>query len=74
MPDSATPARSAVTPTAAGGALSALGRAFQAVVKTVKAAAGVFAPGHVGELTRHVPFELVNAVLEETGLPSGCGT
>jgi hypothetical protein len=30
-------------------------------------AAGVFAPGHLGELTRIVPFELVDAVLEETG-------
>ncbi len=30
-------------------------------------AAGVFAPGHLGELTRVVPFELVDAVLEETG-------
>ena len=30
-------------------------------------AAGVRAPGHLGELTRIVPFELVDAVLEETG-------
>ena len=30
-------------------------------------AAGVFAPGHLGELTQVVPFELVDAVLEETG-------
>lgn len=28
--------------------------------------AGVFAPGHLGELTQVVPFELVDAVLEET--------
>ena len=28
-------------------------------------AAGVFAPGHLGELTRIVPFELADAVLEE---------
>jgi len=27
----------------------------------------VFAPGHLGELTRVVPFELVDAVLEEAG-------
>ncbi|MFC9501060.1 IS4 family transposase [Streptomyces sp. NPDC056982] len=27
---------------------------------------GVFAPGHVGELTRIVPFEMVDAVLAET--------
>ena len=28
-------------------------------------AAGVFAPGHLGELTRIVPFELADAVLAE---------
>ncbi|WP_323188300.1 transposase domain-containing protein [Streptomyces sp. NBC_00249] len=27
----------------------------------------IFAPGHLGELTQVVPFELVDAVLEETG-------
>ena len=27
----------------------------------------VFAPGHIGELTQVIPFELVDAVLEETG-------
>jgi Insertion element 4 transposase N-terminal/Transposase DDE domain len=64
VPDSATPARSEARPEAGGGAL---GRAFQTVVKTIRVAAGVFAPGHLGELTRHVPFELVDAVLEETG-------
>jgi hypothetical protein len=36
------------------------------VARTVMVAAGVFAPGHLGELTRVVPFELVDAVLEET--------
>ena len=30
-------------------------------------AAGVFAPGHLGELTQVVPFDLVDAVLAETG-------
>jgi hypothetical protein len=30
-------------------------------------AAGVFGPGHLGELTWQVPFDLVDAVLEETG-------
>ena len=30
-------------------------------------AAGVFAPGHLGELTRVVPFELADAVLAEAG-------
>ena len=32
-------------------------------------AGGVFAPGHLGELTRIVPFEMVDAVLAEAG---GC--
>ena len=30
-------------------------------------AEGVFAPGHLGELTQIVPFEMVDAVLEECG-------
>ncbi|HZV10185.1 MAG TPA: transposase domain-containing protein, partial [Novosphingobium sp.] len=34
---------------------------------TITVAAGVFAAGHVGELTRVVPFELVDGVLEESG-------
>jgi hypothetical protein len=29
-------------------------------------AAGRFAPGHIGELTRIVPFEMVDAALAET--------
>jgi hypothetical protein len=33
----------------------------------VRVAAGMFAPGHLGELTQVVPFELVDAVLVETG-------
>lgn len=37
------------------------------VVRTVTVAGGVFAPGHLGELTQVVPFELVDAVLAETG-------
>ncbi|MGC9544781.1 transposase domain-containing protein [Streptomyces sp. UG1] len=28
---------------------------------------GVFAPGHLGELTKYIAFELVDAVLAETG-------
>jgi hypothetical protein len=35
--------------------------------RAISAAEGVFAPGHLGELTRVVPFELVDAVLEEAG-------
>jgi hypothetical protein len=36
------------------------------VSRTVTVASGVFAPGHLGELTQVIPFELVDAVLEET--------
>jgi len=36
------------------------------VTKTITVAAGVFAPGHLGELTWQVPFDLADAVLEET--------
>ncbi|WP_331758796.1 IS4 family transposase (plasmid) [Nocardia sp. NBC_01377] len=34
--------------------------------RVVAVAEGAFAPGHLGELTRIVPFEMVDAVLEET--------
>jgi hypothetical protein len=37
------------------------------ITRTITVAAGVFAAGHLGELTWQVPFELVDAVLEETG-------
>ena len=37
-----------------------------AIARTVTVAAGRFAPGHVGELTQQVPFEMVDAVLAET--------
>jgi len=37
------------------------------ITRVFTVAAGVFAPGQLGELTRVVPFELVDAVLEETG-------
>jgi len=36
------------------------------VIREVTVAAGRFAPGHLGELTRIVPFEMVDAVLDET--------
>jgi hypothetical protein len=36
------------------------------ITRTVAVAAGRFAPGHLGELTTVVPFELVDAVLEQT--------
>jgi hypothetical protein len=38
-----------------------------AVTRSTAAACGVFAPGHLGGLTQLVPFELVDAVLEEGG-------
>jgi Insertion element 4 transposase N-terminal len=34
--------------------------------RTITVAAGVFAPGHLGELTRYLPFELVDDVLAQT--------
>lgn len=37
-----------------------------AITRTVKVAAGVFAPGHLGELTQFVPFEMVDEVLAAT--------
>jgi hypothetical protein len=38
-----------------------------AITRTIRVAAGAFAPGHIGELTRIVPFEMVDDVLESTG-------
>jgi len=35
------------------------------ITRSITVAAGVFAPGHLGELTRIVPFDLVDAVLAE---------
>ena len=42
------------------------GAATVTFVRAVTVAAGAFAPGHLGELTQVVPFELVDAVLAET--------
>jgi len=36
------------------------------ITRGVTVAGGRFAPGHLGELTQQVPFEMVDAVLEET--------
>ena len=55
--------------------------AVTTVTTVITVAAGAFAPGHLGELTRVIPFELADAVLEEEGglekrvrlLPSRCG-
>ncbi len=41
--------------------------AMVTVPRLVTVAAGVFAPGHLGELTRYLPFELVDDVLETAG-------
>jgi hypothetical protein len=40
--------------------------AISVVVRAIRCAAGVFAPGHLGELTQYLPFELVDCVLEDT--------
>jgi hypothetical protein len=45
---------------------SAIRGAIQTITKTIQVAAGVFGPGHLGELAWQVPFELVDAVLAET--------
>jgi transposase IS4-like protein/DDE family transposase len=37
------------------------------ITRTVRVARGVFAPGHLGELTQVIDFDLVDAVLTETG-------
>ena len=37
------------------------------ITGVVRAAPGVFGPGHLGELTQTIDFALVDAVLEETG-------
>jgi hypothetical protein len=37
------------------------------VSRAITVAEGVFAPGHLGELTQIIPFELVDAVLEAAG-------
>jgi hypothetical protein len=36
------------------------------VTRVITVAGGVFAPGHLGELTQQVPFELVDAVLADS--------
>jgi Insertion element 4 transposase N-terminal/Transposase DDE domain len=38
-----------------------------AITRTIETAVGVYAPGHLGELTQIVDFALVDAVLAETG-------
>jgi len=36
------------------------------ITRVVTVAGGRFAPGHLGELTQQVPFEMVDSALEET--------
>jgi len=45
---------------------SAISTAVTTITRTITVAAGVFAPGHLGELTQVIPFELVDAVLADT--------
>jgi hypothetical protein len=40
--------------------------ATTAITRAVTVAAGVFAPGHLGELTQYLPFELVDDILAQT--------
>lgn len=44
---------------------SAISTAVTTITKTITVAAGVFAPGHLGELTQIVPFELADGVLAD---------
>lgn len=39
--------------------------AYSSMTRRVRSASGLFAPGHLGELTRIVPFEMVDAVLDQ---------
>jgi hypothetical protein len=44
---------------------SAISTAVTTITRTITVAAGVFAPGHLGELTQVIPFELVDGVLAD---------
>jgi hypothetical protein len=46
-------------------AQSAIGSAVTTITRTFTVAAGVFAPGHLGELTQVIPFDLVDGVLAD---------
>ena len=45
---------------------SAISAAVTTITNTITVAAGVFAPGHLGELTQVIPFDLVDGVLADT--------
>jgi hypothetical protein len=47
---------------------SAISAAVRTITRTITVAAGVYAPGHLGELTQIVPFELADGVLAEAGV------
>ena len=42
------------------------------ITRVVTVAGGRFAPGHLGELTQQVPFEMAGAVLEQTCWTQRC--
>jgi hypothetical protein len=44
---------------------SAISAAVTTITRTFTVAAGVFAPGHLGELTQVIPFDLVDSVLAD---------
>lgn len=46
---------------------SAITTALTTITRPITVAAGVFAPGHLGELTRIIDFEMADAVLADTG-------
>ena len=54
------------------GGPSAIGSAVTTITKTITVAAGVSAPGHVGELLQIVPFDLADAVPATAGLDARC--
>jgi hypothetical protein len=45
---------------------SAISTAVRTITETITVSAGVFAPGHLGELTQVIPFDLVDGVLADT--------
>src|SRR6185437_3849853 len=46
-------------------AQSVISSAVVAITRTIMVAPGVLAPGHLGELTRVVPFELVDCLVDD---------
>lgn len=52
---------------------SAVSGVVVAITRVVRVASGVFAPGHLGELTGVVPFELVDDLLEQAQVQAPVG-